>query len=143
MKRVSDDKGWDLDLSSIAKIWRNGCIIRSSFLNNISEVYKNGESITSLLLSSYFKREIEESLNSWRKLVSEAALSGAPVPAFSSALNYFYSFTSKRLPANLIQAQRDYFGAHTFERVDEPRGIFFHENWTGEGGDTKSGVYSI
>lgn len=143
MRRISEDKGWDLDLSSIARIWRNGCIIRSSFLNNISEAYKKDESITSLLLSSYFKREIEEALNSWKKLVSEAALSGAPVPAFSSALNYFYSFTSERLPANLIQAQRDYFGAHTFERIDEPRGNFFHENWTGEGGDTKSGVYSI
>lgn len=143
MKRVSDDKGWNLDLAAIAKIWRNGCIIRSSFLNNIAHSYENNRGLESLFLSNFFITEIKASLDGWKSLVSKAAIFGTSLPAFSSALNFFYSLRSERLPANLIQAQRDYFGAHTFERVDEPRGEFFHENWTGEGGDTKSGVYNV
>jgi 6-phosphogluconate dehydrogenase len=143
MKVVSDINGWNLDLASVAKIWRNGCIIRSSFLNNIADSYVKNDKLESLFLSDYYKDEIKTSLEGWRSLVSKAARSGIPVPAFSSAINYFYSFTSNRLPANLIQAQRDFFGAHTFERVDSPRGVFFHENWTGEGGDTMSGVYNV
>lgn len=143
MKRVSDDKNWNLDLASIAKIWRNGCIIRSSFLNNIADSYIKDKNLNSLLLSEFFTKEINYSLDGWRRVVSKAALAGIPLPAFSNALNYFYSYTTENLPANIIQAQRDFFGAHTFERVDSPRGVFFHENWTGEGGETKSGVYTV
>ena len=143
MKRVSDDKNWNLDLASIAKIWRNGCIIRSSFLNNIADSYIKDKNLNSLFLSEFFTKEINYSLDGWRRVVSKAALAGIPLPAFSNALNYFYSYTTENLPANIIQAQRDFFGAHTFERVDSPRGVFFHENWTGEGGETKSGVYTV
>ncbi len=96
-----------------------------------------------LLLDLYFKEEIENALNSWSSLVAKAAVGGVPLPAFSSALNYFYSLTSETLPANILQAQRDYFGAHTFERKDRERGLFFHENWTGQGGDTSSRVYNV
>ena len=142
MKKVSDEKSWNLDLSSIAKIWRNGCIIRSTFLNDIAKSYYAGQEHKSLLLSNFFTTELKLALKGWKSLVSKASLYGISLPAFSSALNYFYSFTSENLPANLIQAQRDYFGAHTFERRDSPRGVFFHENWTGEGGETKSGVYN-
>ncbi|MPL81298.1 6-phosphogluconate dehydrogenase, decarboxylating [bioreactor metagenome] len=142
MKKVSDEKSWNLDLSSIAKIWRNGCIIRSTFLNDIAKSYYAGQEHKSLLLSNFFTTELKLALKGWKSLVSKASLYGTSLPAFSSALNYFYSFTSENLPANLIQAQRDYFGAHTFERKDSPRGVFFHENWTGEGGETKSGVYN-
>lgn len=143
LNSASLEFGWGLDLSSIAKIWRNGCIIRSSFLNKIAHAYSNDTQPDHLLLDSYFKEEIKNALNSWSSLVAKAAVGGFPLPAFSSALNYFYSLTSKKLPANLLQAQRDYFGAHTFERVDRERGQFFHENWTGQGGQTSSGVYNV
>lgn len=143
LKRASDEFGWKMDLSSIAKIWRNGCIIRSSFLNKIAEAYSQKVQPQHLLLDLYFKEEIENALNSWSSLVAKAAVGGVPLPAFSSALNYFYSLTSETLPANILQAQRDYFGAHTFERKDRERGLFFHENWTGQGGDTSSRVYNV
>lgn len=143
LKSASIEFGWGLDFSSIAKIWRNGCIIRSSFLNKIAEAYAKEIQPDHLLLDPYFKEEIENTLISWSSLVAKAALGGIPLPAFSSALNYFYSLTSETLPANILQAQRDYFGAHTFERNDNERGLFFHENWTGEGGDTSSGVYNV
>ncbi len=143
MQSVSDEKGWSLNLSSIAKIWRNGCIIRSSFLNNIADSYLKNPNLKTPLFSEYFINEIKISMEGWKTVVAKAAISGIPLPAFSSALNYYYSYTSKKLPANLIQAQRDFFGAHTFERTDYPRGQFFHENWTGEGGETKSGVYTV
>jgi len=143
LKSASIEFGWDLNLSSIAKIWRNGCIIRSSFLNKIAQAYSNKIQPQHLLLDPYFKEEIENALNSWSSLTAKAAVGGIPLPAFSSALNYFYSLTSDVLPANIIQAQRDYFGAHTFERNDNERGLFFHENWTGQGGDTSSGVYNV
>ncbi len=143
LKRASDEYGWNLDLAAIARIWRNGCIIRSGFLNKISEAYEKNPSLENLLLDPYFKNEIESALPAWSSLVAKAAIGGVSLPAFSSALNYFYSLTTNNLPANLIQAQRDFFGAHTFERVDRRRGEFFHENWTGEGGDTSSGVYNV
>lgn len=143
LKSASEEFGWNLNLSSIAKIWRNGCIIRSSFLNKIAEAYSNKIQPHHLLLDPYFKEEIESALNSWSSLTAKAAVGGVPLSAFSSALNYFYSLTSETLPANILQAQRDYFGAHTFERNDRKRGLFFHENWTGEGGDTSSGVYNV
>jgi len=143
LKIASEEFGWDMDLSSIAKIWRNGCIIRSSFLNEIAHAYSKKIEPQHLLLDPYFKGEIEKALSSWSSLTAKAAIGGISLPVFSSALNYFYSLTSKTLPANIIQAQRDYFGAHTFERNDKERGLFFHENWTGEGGETSSGVYNV
>lgn len=143
LQKASDEFGWDLDMASIARMWRGGCIIRSAFLNDIAQAYDEAEKPRHLLLAPYFSREMEQLLGGWRTLVGKALTSGLPVPAFSSALNYFYSLTSESLPANMVQAQRDYFGAHTFERKDEPRGRFYHENWTGHGGDTKSGTYNV
>lgn len=140
---ASQSRGWGLDLASIARIWRNGCIIRSSFLNDIASAYEADPQLKNLLLAPYFQQEIKESQADWQRLVIEALGRACSVPAFSSALNYFLSLTTKRLPANMVQAQRDYFGAHTFERVDTPRGEFFHENWTGRGSDTSSTTYNV
>lgn len=142
LKSASETYKWNLNLATIARLWRGGCIIRSAFLNDIAEAFEEDKNLPNLLLAPYFEAEIKYALPSWKKLVAEAMKEELAVPAFSSALNYFYSLTTDRLPANLIQAQRDYFGAHTFERVDECRGHFFHENWTGHGGDTKSGTYN-
>ena len=130
-------------LASIARMWRGGCIIRSIFLNDIAAAFEATDKPKHLLLAPYFKEEMKTLLPGWKSLVAESMKEELPVPAFSSALNYFYSLTSADLPANLVQAQRDYFGAHTFERKDELRGQFFHENWTGHGGDTKSGTYNV
>jgi len=143
LQTASQEFGWNLDLAAIARIWRNGCIIRSGFLNKIAEAYEKNPSLDNLLLDPYFRNEIESTLPAWSSLVAKAAIGGYSLPAFSSALNYFYSLTTSKLPANLIQAQRDFFGAHTFERVDRLRGEFFHENWTGEGGETSSRVYNV
>ncbi|NDV81972.1 decarboxylating NADP(+)-dependent phosphogluconate dehydrogenase [Bacteroides sp. 51] len=143
LQKASDEFAWDLNLASIARLWRAGCIIRSAFLNDIAAAFEATDRPAHLLLAPYFKNEIKDVFLGWRRVVAYAITEGIPVPAFSSALNYFYSLTSEKLPANLIQAQRDYFGAHTFERVDEPRGKFFHENWTGHGGNTKSGSYNV
>ena len=143
LQRASEDFNWHLNLATIARIWRGGCIIRSMFLNDIAAAFETEEKPENLLLASYFHSEIPDLLPGWKHLVAEAANEGLPVPAFSSALNYFYSLTSANLPANLIQAQRDYFGAHTFERRDDVRGHFYHENWTGHGGDTMSGTYNV
>ena len=142
LQRASDAFGWKLDLASIARMWRGGCIIRSVFLNDIAAAFEAKDKPKHLLLAPYFRDEIKELLPGWKNLVAQAMREELPVPAFSSALNYFYSLVSANLPANMIQAQRDYFGAHTFERKDELRGQFFHENWTGHGGDTKSGTYN-
>lgn len=143
LQKASDSFGWNLDLASIARMWRGGCIIRSIFLNDIAVAFDAKERPGHLLLAPYFRDEIKGLLPGWKNLVAEAVREELPVPAFSSALNYFYSLASADLPANLIQAQRDYFGAHTFERRDELRGEFFHENWTGHGGETKSGTYNV
>jgi len=143
LQRASDTFNWNLDLSTIALIWRNGCIIRSAFLNDIAAAFKSEDKPKHLLLAPYFKEEMKTLMPGWKTLVSYAIKEELPIPAFSSALNYFYSLSSYDLPANMIQAQRDYFGAHTFERKDELRGQFFHENWTGHGGDTKSGSYNV
>lgn len=113
------------------------------FLNDIAAAFEAADKPKHLLLAPYFREEIKSLLPGWKNLVAEAMKEELPVPAFSSALNYFYSLTSDNLPANLVQAQRDYFGAHTFERKDELRGQFFHENWTGHGGETKSGTYNV
>ncbi|WP_291587217.1 decarboxylating NADP(+)-dependent phosphogluconate dehydrogenase [Bacteroides sp.] len=142
LQRASDTFGWKLDLASIARMWRGGCIIRSIFLNDIAAAFEAKDKPKNLLLAPYFRDEIKGLLSGWKTLVVQAMHEELPVPAFSSALNYFYSLVSANLPANMIQAQRDYFGAHTFERKDELRGQFFHENWTGHGGDTKSGTYN-
>lgn len=142
LQRASDTFGWNLDLASIARLWREGCIIRSIFLNDIAAAFEAEEKPAHLLLAPYFRDEMKGLLPGWKNLVAEAMREEIPVPAFSSALNYFYSLTSAHLPANMVQAQRDYFGAHTFERTDELRGQFYHENWTGHGGDTKSGTYN-
>lgn len=143
LQRASDAFAWNLDLPSIARIWRGGCIIRSIFLNDIATAFEAEDKPEHLLLAPYFKNEIQQVLPGWKHLVAQSMKEELPVPAFSSALNYFYSLVSVKLPANMIQAQRDYFGAHTFERTDELRGQFFHENWTGHGGNTKSSTYNV
>ncbi len=143
LQQASTQFSWKLDLGEIAKLWWGGCIIRSIFLNDIAAAYAAEPGSMNLLLTPYFRKELKDLLKGWKIVVSDAAREELPVPAFSSALNYFYSLTSPDLPANLVQAQRDYFGAHTFERRDAARGKFFHENWTGHGGDTQSGTYNV
>ncbi|MDD5973943.1 MAG: decarboxylating NADP(+)-dependent phosphogluconate dehydrogenase [Spirochaetales bacterium] len=142
MRSAAKTYGWNLNYGGIALMWRGGCIIRSTFLGKIKDAFDENPELTNLLLSPYFKDLMKNLIPSWRKVVSEAALSGIPVPAFSSALSYFDGYTTANLPANLIQAQRDYFGAHTYERVDRPRGKYFHTNWTGEGGTTAATTYN-
>ena len=133
---------WALNFGSIALMWRGGCIIRAQFLGDIKEAFDADPGLTNLLLAPYFSNAIQNSQDAWRRVVSTAVERGIPVPAFSSALAYYDGYRSASLPANLLQAQRDYFGAHTYERVDKPRGEFFHTNWTGRGGDTVSTSYN-
>ncbi len=142
MRDAAKEYGWNLNYGGIALMWRGGCIIRSVFLGKIKEAFDKNPSLTNLLLAPFFKEKIETSQESWRKVISTAVLNGIWVPAMSTALNYFDGFRNSRLPANLLQAQRDYFGAHTYERVDKPRGEFFHTNWTGHGGSTASSTYN-
>lgn len=132
---------WNLNYGGIALMWREGCIIRSAFLGKIKEAFDRNPRLTNLLLDPYFEKEVEEAQVAWRRVVAWAAVLGIPVPAMSSALAFFDGYRHERLPANLIQAQRDYFGAHTYERLDRPRGEFFHTNWTGTGGDVTAGTY--
>jgi len=141
MKEASEEHGWDLDFAEIARIWRGGCIIRSAFLDKITEAYKENRDLTNLLLDPYFTAQVDESQASLREILGLAIAQGIPVPCHSSALNYYDGYRTARLPANLLQAQRDYFGAHTYERLDKPRGEFFHTNWTGKGGNTTSTAY--
>jgi len=129
MRAANEEFGWNLDLGKIASLWRAGCIIRAQFLNRIKEAYDKNPHLANLLLDPYFKSAVEENQAAWRKVVATAVELGLPVPAFSSALAYYDGYRSERLPANLLQAQRDYFGAHTYERVDKPRGQFFHTEW--------------
>ncbi len=143
MKYAAQEFGWKLNNGGIALMWRGGCIIRSVFLGKIKEAFDKNPNLTNLLLDPFFKEKIESSQEAWRKVVSTAALNGIWIPALSTALNYFDGFRNGRLPANLLQAQRDYFGAHTYERTDKPRGEFFHTNWTGRGGTTASTTYSV
>ena len=142
IRRASEHYGWNLDFGTIARIWRKGCIIRSAFLQKITEAYTKNPELENLLFDDFFRSKIQLSLLSWRKVVAEGALSGVALPAMSSALNYFDGLRTLHSSANLIQAQRDYFGAHTYERTDYERGHFFHTNWTGEGGSTVSGTYN-
>ena len=133
---------WDLKYGEIALMWRNGCIIRAQFLGKIKEAFDQKPDLVNLLLDDYFRKAIEDNQKAWRNVVATAVENGIPVPAFSSALVYYDSYRTERLPANLLQAQRDYFGAHTYERTDKPRGEFFHTNWTGKGGTTSSSTYN-
>jgi 6-phosphogluconate dehydrogenase len=143
MRAAAAEYQWDLNYGEIALMWRGGCIIRAQFLRNIKEAYDNNPGLQNLLLDDYFKNAIENSQTAWRKVVAAAVEHGVPVPAFSSALAYYDGYRSAVLPANLLQAQRDYFGAHTYERVDKPAGEYFHTNWTGRGADTVSTAYNV
>lgn len=143
MRQAAETNGWHLDYGRIAMIWRGGCIIRSAFLGKIKEAFDRHPDLTNLLLDEYFGSVIREMDPSWRKVVAWSIGQAIPVPAMGSALTYFDGYASASLPANLLQAQRDYFGAHTYERIDRPRGQFFHTNWTGHGGDTASTTYNV
>ena len=143
MRAAADEFKWSLKYGSIALLWRGGCIIRSAFLGKIKEAFDNNPSLANLLLDPFFSEKIDASQESWRRVISTAVLNGAWVPAFSTALNYYDGYRNARLPANLLQAQRDYFGAHQYERIDKPRGEFFHTNWTGRGGETASSTYLV
>jgi 6-phosphogluconate dehydrogenase len=143
MRAAARHYGWNLNYGGIALMWRGGCIIRSVFLGEIKKAFGKNPELANLLLDPFFKRAIKGCLRSWRKVVSTAVRKGIPVPAFSTALAFFDGLRSERLPANLLQAQRDYFGAHTYERTDKPRGEFFHTNWTGTGGRVASSTYTV
>jgi 6-phosphogluconate dehydrogenase len=143
MRAAAKEYGWNLNYGGIALMWRGGCIIRSVFLGKIKEAFDKNPKLANLLLDDYFRAAIKESQKGWRKVVATAAQRGIPVPAFSTALAFYDQYRSAVLPANLLQAQRDYFGAHTYERVDKPRGEFFHTNWTGRGGTTASSTYNV
>jgi 6-phosphogluconate dehydrogenase len=141
MRAAAKEYGWNLNYGGIALMWRGGCIIRSAFLGKIKEAFDEDLDLSNLLLAPYFKHEIEAAQGAWRRVVAKAVEMGMPVPAMSSALAFYDGYRHERLPANLLQAQRDYFGAHTYERVDRPRGEFFHTNWTGAGGDVTASTY--
>ena len=134
---------WALDYGRIASLWREGCIIRAAFLDDITAAFATDLDLVNLMLDPYFRQALAESEKGLRAVVRQAVRIGIPVPAYSAALSFYDSYRSGRLPANLIQAQRDYFGAHTYERLDRPRGEFFHTNWTGQGGDTTAGPYEV
>jgi 6-phosphogluconate dehydrogenase len=142
LRAAAKEYGWTLNYGGIALMWRGGCIIRSRFLGKIKEAYDKDPALTNLLLDEYFTQAMERCQAGWRRVVSQAVLHGISVPAISTALAFFDSYRSARLPANLLQAQRDYFGAHTYERLDQPRGQFFHTNWTGSGGRVSSSTYT-
>ena len=143
MEAAAREFKWNLNYGGIALMWRGGCIIRSAFLGKIKVAFDNNPAIPNLLLDPFFKDRVEKAQNGWRNVVSAAAINGIPVPAISAALGYFDGYRCENLPANLLQAQRDYFGAHTYERTDKPRGEFFHTNWTGRGGSTASSTYNV
>ncbi|MCB1740643.1 MAG: decarboxylating NADP(+)-dependent phosphogluconate dehydrogenase [Gammaproteobacteria bacterium] len=142
LDEASRDHDWGLDFGAIAMLWRGGCIIRSRFLNHIRDAYRSDPGLANLLTAPFFASAMQRSEGPWRRVVAAAALAGVPVPALSSGLAFYDGYRSATLPANLLQAQRDYFGAHTYERVDKPRGEYFHTNWTGEGGDVSSSTYN-
>lgn len=143
LQAAAKTNGWNLNYGGIALMWRGGCIIRSVFLGEIRNAFIRNPELENLLLDEYFQQAISSNLLSWRKVVSEAILTGIPVPAFSSAISWFDGLISEKLPANLLQAQRDYFGAHTYERIDRERGKYFHTNWTGKGGEVSSTTYNV
>ena len=143
LRAASAEHGWDLDFGSIALLWRGGCIIRARFLGRIKEAFGTEPGLANLLLAPYFRDRLAAAQDAWRRVVKGGVDAGVPLPAIATALSYYDAYRSARLPANLLQAQRDYFGAHTYERVDRPRGQFFHTNWTGEGGATASTTYVV
>lgn len=143
MRAAAKEYGWELNYGNIALMWRGGCIIRSRFLSNIKDAFDKNPELTNLLLDPYFAEKIQVSQEGLRQVVATATLNGIPTPCLSAGINYYDGYRSERLPANLLQAQRDYFGAHTYERLDKPRGQFFHTNWTGRGGDTASSTYDV
>ena len=143
MQAAAKEYGWTLNYGGIALMWRGGCIIRSVFLAKISDAYLLNPQLNNLLLDPFFRDTIMHTQKGWRTVIAEAALNGIPLPAMAAALAYYDGYRTANLPANLLQAQRDYFGAHTYERNDSPRGKFFHTNWTGRGGDTSSTTYSV
>jgi 6-phosphogluconate dehydrogenase len=143
MRSASKHYDWGLNYGGIALMWRGGCIIRSVFLGKIKEAFDADPNLVNLLLDPFFAEAVQAAQGAWRRVVTQAVQLGIPVPAMSSALAYFDGYRNDRLPANLLQAQRDYFGAHTYERVDRPRGEFFHTNWTGRGGTTASSTYTV
>jgi len=142
MRAAAKEFGWKLNYGGIALMWRGGCIIRSVFLGKIKEAFDHESNLSNLLLDPFFKEKISDAQQALRNVIAEAIKNGIPIPALSSALAYYDGYRSESLPANLLQAQRDFFGAHQYERVDKPRGEYFHTNWTGRGGDTASTVYS-
>ncbi|MEK7752224.1 MAG: decarboxylating NADP(+)-dependent phosphogluconate dehydrogenase, partial [Acidobacteriota bacterium] len=142
MREASKEYKWDLNFGNVAMVWRGGCIIRSVFLGKIKEAFDKNPNLDNLLLDDYFRGVVENCQPAWRCTVIRAVEMGIPVPAFTTALSFFDGYRSQRLPANLLQAQRDYFGAHTYERVDQPRGQWFHTNWTGKGGDVSASTYT-
>ena len=142
LKAAAKENGWNLNMGGIALMWRGGCIIRSRFLGEIKEAFDNNPTLGNLLFDSFFSSALNKYQASWRKAQVHAIELGVPTPAFSTALAFFDGYRTGRLPANLLQAQRDYFGAHTYERIDKPRGQFFHTNWTGRGGRVSSGTYN-
>ena len=143
MRAAANEYGWELNYGEIALMWRGGCIIRANFLKDIKAAFDKTPDLTNLLIDSFFKNIIDDCQASWRRVVSTAAELGVPIPAFASALSYYDSYRSAQLPANLLQAQRDYFGAHTYERIDKPRGEFFHTDWCQLGGHTTSSTYTV
>ena len=143
LRAMAKESGWEINNGGVALMWRGGCIIRSAFLGKIKEAFDRDPSLTNLLLDPYFRAEIDRAQAGWRRVVAAAVTHGIPIPAMASALAYFDGYRTARLPANLLQAQRDYFGAHTYERTDRPRGEFFHTNWTGRGGTTASSSYNV
>lgn len=142
MRSAAETYNWDLNYGGIALMWRGGCIIRSVFLGKIKEAYDKNPDLNNLLLDPFFKEKVMNNQDSWRRVMATAISNGIPVPAMSAALAYYDGYRSEKTPANLLQAQRDYFGAHTYERVDHPRGEFFHTNWTGRGGSTSASTYN-
>jgi 6-phosphogluconate dehydrogenase len=142
LREAGKEYKWNLNMGGIALMWRGGCIIRSRFLGKIKEAYEKDPNISNLLLDGFFSSVLNNYQGSWRKALVRAIEAGVPTPAFSTALSFYDGYRSARLPANLLQAQRDFFGAHTYERVDKPRGQFFHTNWTGRGGRVSSGTYN-
>jgi 6-phosphogluconate dehydrogenase len=140
-RAAAKEYGWNLNYGGIALMWRGGCIIRSAFLGKIKDAYDANPALENLLLSPYFTKEVVSAQVGWRRVIAKAVKAGIPTPAMSSALAFFDGYRHERLPANLLQAQRDYFGAHTYQRLDKPRGEYFHTNWTGHGGDVTSTVW--
>jgi len=143
MRAAAKESNWKLNYGGIALMWRGGCIIRSKFLGKIKEAFDTNPNLSNLLLDPYFQGKLEKAQEGWRSVCCAAIMNGIPLPGISSALNYYDGYRCERLPANLLQGQRDFFGGHTYERIDQPRGKFFHTNWTGHGGNTHSSTYNV